>query len=57
MTSEHSDTVMNIMRVFYASDAVYTNGSEEILRNDIKECVTDTCDKSGIRTMFALAGK
>ncbi len=31
--------VMEMMRVFYASDAVSTNGSEEIFENDINNCI------------------
>ncbi len=36
-----SDTaeVLAMMRVFYASAAVHTNGSEEIFLSDIKECI------------------
>lgn len=34
-------TVLEMMRVFYASDAVFTNGSEEIFRSDIDNCVND----------------
>lgn len=36
--ADRSD-VIKMMRVFYASDAVATNGSEEIFRNDIDACV------------------
>ena len=42
MTSEHESTVLEMMRVFYASDAVYTNGSEEIFKNDIAACISDS---------------
>lgn len=31
--------VMDMMRTFYASPAVLTNGSEEIFANDIENCV------------------
>ena len=34
--------VKEMMRVFYASDAVSTNGSDDIFNNDIKECVSDS---------------
>ena len=30
-----------MMRVFYASPAVYTNGSEEIFLNDVENCIND----------------
>ncbi len=33
--------VTEMMRVFYASDAVATNGSEEIFKNDIDGCVSN----------------
>lgn len=34
--------VLEMMRVFYTSEAVMTNGSEEIFNNDISECVSDS---------------
>lgn len=40
MGKEHEEDVLAMMRVFYASPAVYTNGSEEIFRRDIDACVT-----------------
>ncbi len=33
--------VLSMMRAFYSSPAVYTNGSEEIFLNDIEQCVGD----------------
>lgn len=39
MTKEHAEDVIEMMRVFYASPAVSTNGSEEIFRNDVENCV------------------
>lgn len=39
MLPRDRDAVLEMMRVFYASDAVYTNGSEEIFRSDIENCV------------------
>ena len=36
------DAVKEMMRVFYASEAVATNGSEEIFESDISECVSDS---------------
>lgn len=41
MTQADKETVMEMMRVFYASPAVLSNGSEEIFRNDIENCVGD----------------
>lgn len=34
--------VLEMMRVFYSSGAVMTNGSEEIFNSDISECVSDS---------------
>lgn len=42
MTREDRVTVMDMMRVFYASPAVLSNGSEEIFENDIENCVNDS---------------
>ena len=36
------NTVIDMMRAFYASDAVYTNGSEEIFSSDIDACLSDS---------------
>ncbi len=36
------ESVIDMMRVFYASDAVSTNGSEEIFLNDFENCVNDS---------------
>lgn len=41
MTAEDCDAVKEMMRVFYASDAVYTSGSEEIFDRDVKACVSE----------------
>lgn len=41
MTSEDKETVMDMMRIFYASPAVLSNGSEEIFASDIENCVND----------------
>ncbi|MCD7847574.1 MAG: GNAT family N-acetyltransferase [Oscillospiraceae bacterium] len=35
------DEVLGMMRVFYRSAAVYTNGSEEIFANDFDNCIGD----------------
>ena len=40
MTATHRDAVLNMMRVFYASPAVLSNGSEEIFKNDIDACIS-----------------
>lgn len=39
MTKDHADQVLQMMRSFYASPAVSTNGSEEIFRCDIQNCI------------------
>ena len=33
--------LLRIMRTFYASDAVFTNGSDEIFENDIEACISE----------------
>ena len=42
MAAADSQTVIDMMRTFYASPAVYTNGSEEIFAADVAECVGDS---------------
>ena len=42
MTNAHREEVLSMMRVFYASPAVATNGSEEIFQADIDACVGDS---------------
>jgi len=41
MTSNDKNAVMDMMRVFYKSDAVLSNGSEEIFENDINACISE----------------
>lgn len=41
MTKQDKPQVLNMMRIFYNSNAVYTNGSEEIFNADIDNCVKD----------------
>lgn len=38
MTAADQETVLRMMRPFYASEAVMTNGSEEIFRRDLEAC-------------------
>lgn len=40
MTPADKDSVLSMMRVFYASEAVLTNGSEEIFHSDIDQCLS-----------------
>lgn len=42
MTAQDKTTVMEMMRIFYASPAVLSNGSEEIFANDIEACISDS---------------
>lgn len=42
MQKEHTQEVLEMMRIFYASPAVLSNGSEEIFRNDVENCVNDS---------------
>lgn len=41
MVASDKDAVLEMMRVFYASPAVLSNGSEEIFVADIDNCVND----------------
>lgn len=40
MTEKDKNAVLEMMRVFYSSDAVLTNGSDEIFENDFNACVS-----------------
>ena len=42
LTTEHFDAVKRMMRVFYASPAVSTDGSDEIFSSDLVECAGDS---------------
>lgn len=42
MKKEHADEVISMMNVFYHSPAVYTDGSDEIYRADVKNCINDS---------------
>ncbi len=42
MTEADSPAVLEMMRAFYSSPAVFTNGSDEIFRADIAACVGDS---------------
>ena len=41
MTQKDSEAIFEMMKIFYSSPAVHTNGSDEIFRNDIAQCVGD----------------
>ena len=42
MKKEHADEVIAMMNVFYHSPAVYTDGSDEIYRADVENCINDS---------------
>jgi len=42
MTPADISDVLEMMRVFYASEAVSTNGSEEIFRTDVEQCLSQS---------------
>ena len=42
MKEKDRDAVIEMMRTFYASPAVLSNGSDEIFNKDIDECVSDS---------------
>lgn len=39
MEEQDREQVIAMMRIFYRSDAVYSNGSEEIFNRDVDQCV------------------
>ena len=41
MEEKDRQHILEMMRIFYSSDAVFTNGSEEIYNNDVTACVSD----------------
>ena len=41
MLPKDRDAVLEMMRVFYASPAVFSNGSEEIFKADIEQCTKE----------------
>ena len=47
MTINDTDAVLEMMRVFYASPAVFTNGSDEIFLKDIENCIKNRPDLEG----------
>ena len=47
MEEKDREAVLEMMRGFYASDAVNSNGSEEIFNNDVDECISDSPFASG----------
>lgn len=41
MTDKDKESVIEMMRIFYTSPAVHTNGSEEIFQSDVENCIND----------------
>ena len=39
MEAADKEAVIEMMRGFYASEAVHSNGSEEVFNNDVDACV------------------
>lgn len=52
MTEEDRMAVLEMMRIFYASEATFTNGSDEIFNNDITACVSDSPFAEGFVFVF-----
>ena len=42
LEEKHRECVLDMMRVFYNSPAVLTNGSEEIFKADVDNCINDS---------------
>ena len=42
MIKEDKEIIFNMMKIFYNSDAVLTNGSDEIYNKDIDTCISDS---------------
>lgn len=42
LTEKYADEVIGMMREFYASPAVSTNGSEEIFKCDVENCINNS---------------
>lgn len=40
--NEDKKDVIDMMKVFYSSDAVFTNGSDEIFSNDVENCLNNS---------------
>ena len=64
MMEQDRQEVLQMMRVFYASDAVQSNGSEEIFEKDICNCVEENpylegyiFEKEGKVLGYAMAAK
>ena len=47
MEAADKEAVIEMMRGFYASESVHTNGSEEVFNNDVDACISDDPFASG----------
>ena len=47
MQEKDKKEVIDMMRIFYTSPAVYTNGSEEVYQKDFEACISDNPFLSG----------
>lgn len=64
MMAEDKGEVLKMMRVFYASPAVLTDGSEEIFAKDIETCISDSpylegyiMEEGGVIQGYAMVAK
>ncbi|MBR4016251.1 MAG: GNAT family N-acetyltransferase [Oscillospiraceae bacterium] len=64
MTPDDRETVLEMMRVFYASPAVLSDGSEEIFRQDVDTCLSDSpylegymLEEKGVTQGYAMVAK
>ena len=64
MKAEDKEAVLSMMRVFYTSPAVHTDGSEEIFSADIDNCVNDNpflegymIENDGVAKGYAIIAK
>lgn len=64
MTAKDKAEVIEMMRIFYTSPAVLSNGSEEIFLNDVENCINSSpylegyvFEDSGILQGYAMAAK
>ena len=55
MQKNDESQIVALMQKFYASSAVWSNGSEEIFRADVRECVGDSSYARGY--VFECDGK
>ena len=42
LTAQDTNNILEMMRTFYASPAVFSNGSDEIFLNDIQTCLANS---------------